>query len=51
VWQAARSLGTYSLIGCSVGPGFEFDDFRFIAALAERAAHFTGELARYSELL
>ncbi len=51
VWQAARSLGAYSLVGCSVGPGFEFDDFRLVAALAEHAAHFTGELARCSELL
>jgi uncharacterized protein len=25
-WQAARSLGEYSLVGCSVGPGFEFAD-------------------------
>jgi uncharacterized protein len=27
VWQAARSLGDFSLVGCSVGPGFEFEDF------------------------
>lgn len=26
-WQAARSLGAYSFIGCTVGPGFEFEDF------------------------
>ena len=26
-WQAARPLGAYSLVGCSVAPGFEFDDF------------------------
>jgi predicted cupin superfamily sugar epimerase len=51
VWQAARSLGDYSLVGCSVGPGFEFEDFRFVAALAGHAAHFTGELARYRDLL
>lgn len=23
-WQSARSLGAYSLIGCTVAPGFEF---------------------------
>src|SRR5215475_600710 len=28
VWQAARSLGAYSLVGCNVGPGFAFEDFR-----------------------
>jgi predicted cupin superfamily sugar epimerase len=27
VWQAARPLGVYTLVGCSVGPGFEFSDF------------------------
>ncbi|MCX6366560.1 MAG: cupin domain-containing protein [Armatimonadetes bacterium] len=26
-WQAARSLGEYTLVGCTVGPGFEFADF------------------------
>lgn len=26
-WQAARPLGAYVLVGCTVGPGFEFDDF------------------------
>lgn len=26
-WQAARTLGAYTLAGCTVGPGFEFDDF------------------------
>lgn len=27
VWQAARSLGDFSLMGCTVAPGFEFGDF------------------------
>ena len=27
VWQAARPLGAYTLVGCSVGPGFDFADF------------------------
>lgn len=26
-WQAARPLGDYALLGCTVGPGFEFEDF------------------------
>lgn len=26
-WQAARALGDYALVGCTVGPGFEFEDF------------------------
>jgi uncharacterized protein len=26
-WQAARSLGDYTLVGCTVAPGFEFNHF------------------------
>lgn len=26
-WQAARPIGAYALVGCSVGPGFDFADF------------------------
>jgi predicted cupin superfamily sugar epimerase len=26
-WQAARSTGGYTLVGCTVGPGFDFRDF------------------------
>jgi uncharacterized protein len=51
VWQAARSRGEFSLVGCTVGPGFEFEDFRFVSTLPEHAAHFTGELAQLTDLL
>jgi len=27
VWQRARSTGAFSLVGYTVNPGFEFDDF------------------------
>jgi predicted cupin superfamily sugar epimerase len=50
-WQAARSLGASSLVGCDVGPGFEFEDFRFVAALLGHEEHFSGTLAPYSALL
>ena len=30
-WQAARPLGEYSLIGCTVAPGFDFQDFELIS--------------------
>ena len=36
-WQAARPLGAYTLVGCTVGPGFEFADFRMLAADTARA--------------
>jgi predicted cupin superfamily sugar epimerase len=51
VWQAARSLGEYSLVGCTVGPGFEFADFQFVSNLPSHADHFKGDLAPFSGLL
>jgi predicted cupin superfamily sugar epimerase len=30
-WQAARSLGPFTLVGCTVGPGFDFADFELLA--------------------
>lgn len=50
-WQAARPVGDYALVGCTVGPGFEFSDFALAADVpsGERPA----ELARapYDALL
>ena len=34
-WQAARSTGAYTLVGCSVGPGFDFSDFTMLSSLPE----------------
>jgi hypothetical protein len=30
VWQAARSTGAYTLVGCTVGPGFDLADFEML---------------------
>lgn len=38
VWQAAEPVGESSLAGCSVGPGFEFEDFRLIDSKDDEAA-------------
>lgn len=51
VWQAARSLGDFSLMGCSVAPGFEFEDFRFVANLSGHHEHFDSVLAPFASLL
>ena len=37
-WQGARPLGDYTLVGCTVGPGFEYADFEVLADDTERAA-------------
>lgn len=29
-YQAAESTGNYTLVGCSVAPGFDFNDFSFL---------------------
>jgi len=29
-WQAARTEGDYTLVGCTVAPGFEFGDFQVL---------------------
>lgn len=31
VYQAAEPLGDYTLVGCTVAPGFDFADFRFLS--------------------
>jgi uncharacterized protein len=46
-WQAARSRGEYTLVGCTVAPGFEFTDFTVLADAPEEAARVR---ARYPDL-
>lgn len=46
-WQAARPRGAYTLVGCSVAPGFDFADFALLAdhpAEAEAARRHFPEL-------
>jgi predicted cupin superfamily sugar epimerase len=50
-WQAARPSGEYSLTGCTVAPGFEFDDFAFVADLPGHEAAFDGPLSAFRDLL
>ena len=50
-WQAAKPRGEYSLVGCTVGPGFDFQDFEMISPGSAALARITklnpvfGELA------
>ncbi|MDF1506088.1 cupin domain-containing protein [Roseisolibacter sp. H3M3-2] len=46
-WQAARPLGDYALVGCTVGPGFDFADF---AMLADDAAAAPAVRAEWPDL-
>jgi hypothetical protein len=39
-WQAARPLGEFALVGCTVAPGFEFADFTLLTPGSADAAWF-----------
>jgi predicted cupin superfamily sugar epimerase len=43
VWQAARPLGEYALLGCYVGPGFDFSEFRMAKDDAEMRRVIAGQ--------
>ncbi len=47
-WQAARPTGDYALVGCTVAPGFEFEDF---SLLGEREERLRAALNDFRELL
>jgi len=38
LWQAARPMGGAVLVGCSVAPGFEYEDFMLIDTAGDVAA-------------
>lgn len=49
-WQAAMPLDGDVLVGCSVAPGFEFDDFELIASgteVAKRIVENSPELSKF----
>jgi uncharacterized protein len=50
-WQAARTTGAWSLLGCDVGPGFDFEDFQLVSSLDGHLEHFSTALAQYVDLL
>jgi predicted cupin superfamily sugar epimerase len=33
VWQKARSLGDWTLVGCTVAPGFVFEGFEMLEGI------------------
>ena len=43
-WQAAHCLGDYTLVGCTVSPGYEEQDFRWVRELPDHRQHFTGAM-------
>jgi len=51
MWQAARPLGPFALVGCSVGPGFDFADFRMMRDDPATAATLRNRLPDLAPLL
>ncbi len=49
-WQAARSLGDFTLVGCTVAPGFDFAGFSLLRD-EPQAQHEWPLLRSYPELL
>ena len=39
-WLAAQSLGAYTLVGCTVAPGFDFADLELVDASTDAAKWF-----------
>lgn len=50
-WQAARPAADYALVGCTVGPGFEFADFSFLRDAQVQAAALRAARKDWAEFL
>ena len=50
-WQAAKLLGEYSFVGCTVGPGFDFRDFEMLSEGSAAHAHIISLAATFVELV
>jgi predicted cupin superfamily sugar epimerase len=50
-WQAARSTGDYTLVGCSMGPGFDFANFKLLKDDADTARRFRETLPDVAGLI
>jgi len=50
-WQAARPRGDYALVGCSVGPGFDYSDFTLLSVVPEPERPTFAPDSTFAELL
>jgi uncharacterized protein len=50
-WQAARPLGNYALLGCTVAPAFEFSEFSMLADVPLEAKRFKARHPDWADLL
>jgi predicted cupin superfamily sugar epimerase len=50
-WQAATTTGAYTLVGCTVGPGFDFADFSLLADAPDAASRFRASYPDVADLI
>jgi predicted cupin superfamily sugar epimerase len=51
LYQAAESMGGYSLVGCTVAPGFDFADFSFLSDDAKVVTNFMHKHSEYEKFV
>jgi predicted cupin superfamily sugar epimerase len=51
LFQAAESTGEYSLVGCTVAPGFDFTDFSFLSDDATAITNFMHKHPEYDKFV
>jgi predicted cupin superfamily sugar epimerase len=51
LFQAAETTGDYTLVGCTVAPGFDFNDFSFISDEADALNRIHNQFPNYAYLL
>jgi predicted cupin superfamily sugar epimerase len=50
-WQMARTTGEYTLVGCTVGPGFEYEDYTLLRDLPELASEIRRRFPELAEFV
>lgn len=50
-WQAARTTGEYTLVGCTVAPGFEYGDYKVFGSESDEASEIRRRFPHAEELL
>lgn len=50
-WQAASTTGEFSLVGCTVAPGFEFEDFALLGESGDLATQTSKKYPNLTHLI
>jgi predicted cupin superfamily sugar epimerase len=50
-WQAARTMGNYTLVGCTVGPGFDFEDFQMLRDVPEEESEIRQQFPELTQFI